>query len=404
MLNIGWVDFSKSDRDMVLSVLRQLTEPGAMDELGIGTIRDAFSDTLFPGTSIIQTRAKYMFIIPYICLELERDGKLSPSEFIASLEQEELALIDVLAVDNTEGVIGMRSRQTLRRKPSSIYWNALRTYGFFTEPLTLSEYAAIFCAKRNAADHQRSKGKRNSRDEGDTADDSDTGKSGAAFWRVPAFDPDWRDTVTIDLTAEEAVYLRDKILTMPVVRDSLLALVLRENRIDFCEYKSFADVSALRGIMSPAMWNDYCLARDFSAFVFGAQVRYNVIFSEGQNETANDLWREYKENRPAINLAEIGARLKPRAGVMRFLKQFQTSIDDEKTLDSLIIRREKELKGPSRAKLTNKELYSYNDNSVNMAPLTYRLGNVQRIIRDIFEGAGRAAAPLDYATEVNANA
>lgn len=131
MLNIGWVDFSKSDRDMVLSVLRQLTEPGAMDELGIGTIRDAFSDTLFPGTSIIQTRAKYMFIIPYICLELERDGKLSPSEFIASLEQEELALIDVLAVDNTGGVIGMRSRQTLRRKPSSIYWNALRTYGFF---------------------------------------------------------------------------------------------------------------------------------------------------------------------------------------------------------------------------------------------------------------------------------
>jgi len=111
MLNIGWVDFSKSDRDMVLSVLRQLTEQGAMDELGIGTIRDAFSDTLFPGVSTIQTRAKYMFIIPYICLELERGSKLSPSEFIALLEQEELALIDILAVNNADGVIGMRSRQ-----------------------------------------------------------------------------------------------------------------------------------------------------------------------------------------------------------------------------------------------------------------------------------------------------
>ena len=181
MLNIGWVDFSKSDRDIVLSVLRQLTEPGAMDELGIGTIRDAFSDMLFPGTSTIQTRAKYMFIIPYICLELERGGRLSPREFITSLEQEELSLIDVLAVNNADGVIGMRSRQTLRRKPSSIYWNALRTYGFFTEPLTLSEYAALFCAKRNAADYQKSKGKRNVRDEDDTADDSDTGKSGTAL-------------------------------------------------------------------------------------------------------------------------------------------------------------------------------------------------------------------------------
>jgi hypothetical protein len=52
-LNIGWVDFSKSDRDRVLSVLRQLTEPGAMDELGIGTIRDAFSDMLFIMTSSV---------------------------------------------------------------------------------------------------------------------------------------------------------------------------------------------------------------------------------------------------------------------------------------------------------------------------------------------------------------
>ena len=388
MLNIGWVDFSKSDRDMVLSVLRQLTEPGAMDELGIGTIRDAFSDMLFHGTSTIQTRAKYMFIIPYICLELERGGKLSPREFITSLELEELSLIDVLAVNNAEGVIGMRSRQTLQRKPSSIYWNALRTYGFFTEPLTLSDYAALFCAKRNAADYQKSKGKRNMRDEDDTADDSDTGKSGTVFWRIPAFAPDWRDTLTISLTEEEAVFARDKILSTPNVRDSLLALILREKRFDFCEYESFAEISVLRDIMPLDMWHDYCLARDFSAFVFGAQIRYNVIFSEGQNETANDLWAEYKENRPTVNFTEIEARLKPRAKVMRFLKQFGALVDDEPALDTLIIKREKDLKSPSRAKLTNKELYPYNDNSVNMAPLTYRLGNVQRIVRDIFEGVG----------------
>ena len=62
MLNIGWIDFSKKDRDIAMSVLRQLTEQGAMDELGIGTVRDAFSDILFPGTSTIQTRAKYLFL------------------------------------------------------------------------------------------------------------------------------------------------------------------------------------------------------------------------------------------------------------------------------------------------------------------------------------------------------
>jgi hypothetical protein len=130
MLNIGWVDFSKSDRDMVLSVLRQLTEPGAVDEIGIGTIRDGFSDIFFPGTSTIQTRAKYLFVVPYICMELERRGRLAPRDFINALEKNELDLINTLAVNGAEGVIGQRSRQTLRRKPSSIYWSALRTYGF----------------------------------------------------------------------------------------------------------------------------------------------------------------------------------------------------------------------------------------------------------------------------------
>jgi hypothetical protein len=371
---------------MVLNVLRQLAEPGAMDELGIGAIRDAFANILFPGTSTTHTRAKYMFIVPYICLELERGDKMSPSEFIASLEQEEITLIDALAIGDARGVIGLRSRQTLRRKPSSIYWNALKAYGFFAGRLTLYEYATLLCAKRNAAEYQKSRGKQSASGEDDTADDPDTGMIDAAFWRIPTFSPDWRDTLTIELTAGEARFMREKILSMPNVRDSLLALVLKHYRRDFCEYRNFGDISALRGLMPSTMWNDYCLARDFSAFAFGAQTRYNVIFSEGLNEDANDLWVKYKEKRPMVNLADIQARVRPKTSVMRFLRQFQSSIDDEAELDALIIRRERELKGSSRAKLTNKELYHYNLNSVNMAPMTYRLVSVQRIARDIFDG------------------
>ena len=391
MLNLGWVDFSKSDRDMVLNVLRQLTEPGAVDELGIGTIRDAFSDIFFPGTSTIQTRAKYFFLIPYLCLELERGGKLSSHDFIASLEQHELDLIDLLAKDNADGVIGSRSRQTLRRKPSSIYWSALRTYGIFTEPLTLPEYAAFFCAQRDAADNRKKSGKWGRRDEDDTTDDMDTGMVGTSFWRAPVFDENWRDSVTIDLTQGEAEFLREKILSMPKTRDSLLALLLRENRTDFTGFENFDDINTLQGLLPPDMWRDYCLARDFSWFVFGAQIRYNVIYSEGQNEDANDLWAEYKEVRPTVNLFDIQTRLKPRVSVMRFLKQFQSALENEKDLDALIIRREKELKGASRSKLTNKDLYSYDGNSINMVPLVYRLPNVRRIVTDIFEGVNRDA-------------
>ena len=138
--------------------------------------------------------------------------------------------------------------------------------------------------------------------------------------------------------------------------------------------------------MSPEMLTDYRLARDFSRFVFGAQIRYNVIYSGGQNELANKLWERYLEERPTVSLSNVQARLGPRSNVMRFLKAFQSALDSESELDNLIIGREKALKGSARAKLTNKELYQYDDNSVNMTPLVYRLPNVQRIVRDIFEG------------------
>ncbi len=390
MLNLGWVDFSKSDREMVWSVLRQLTEPGAVDELGIGTIRDGFSDILFPGTSTIQTRAKYLFIIPYLCLELERERKLSPREFIEALGKRELDLIDILAANGAEGVIGQRSRQTLRRKPSSVYWNALRTFGLLTEAVSLSEYASLQYAQRNASEQQKASGKRQSRYDEDTTDDSDAGNSGVSIWRVPIYE-DWRDNLTIALTAEEAVYLREKITTMPGTRDSLLALVLRENRLDFPEYEDFTELDALQNLMPPEMWRDYQLARDFSRFIYGARVRYNVIFSEGQNELANENWRQFIEERPSVNLEEVRARLKPRADVMRFLKRFEAELDNEDALDKLIIDREKQLKGPARSKLSNKELYKYDGNSINMEPLVYRLSNAQRIVRDIFEGVNADA-------------
>ena len=68
-MQLGWIDFSKNERNKVLSVIHQLEEPAAVDELGLGAIRDGFADYFFPGTSTVQTRAKYFIIVPYILKE-----------------------------------------------------------------------------------------------------------------------------------------------------------------------------------------------------------------------------------------------------------------------------------------------------------------------------------------------
>jgi hypothetical protein len=37
-MQLGWIDFSKAERDKVLDVINLLQEEGAVDELGIGMI------------------------------------------------------------------------------------------------------------------------------------------------------------------------------------------------------------------------------------------------------------------------------------------------------------------------------------------------------------------------------
>lgn len=68
-MQLGWIDFSKEDRQKALDVINLLSEQGAVDELGIGIIRDAFANYFFPGTSTVQTRAKYFLIVPYVLRE-----------------------------------------------------------------------------------------------------------------------------------------------------------------------------------------------------------------------------------------------------------------------------------------------------------------------------------------------
>ena len=54
---LTWLDVSAEQQRRVRDMIRLFEEPGTRDELGVGPVRDAFSELLFPGTSVIQTRA-----------------------------------------------------------------------------------------------------------------------------------------------------------------------------------------------------------------------------------------------------------------------------------------------------------------------------------------------------------
>lgn len=125
----AWLDHSESDRQNALEIVDLFKEQDTRDELGIGTVRDALADTLFPGISTIQTRAKYLLFVPWIYKALE-NKKTKSADIEGLARYHEIELINpLLAADNAIGVIGRDAKANLQRLPSSVYWSGLGVLG-----------------------------------------------------------------------------------------------------------------------------------------------------------------------------------------------------------------------------------------------------------------------------------
>lgn len=55
---VAWLDPSSEDQRRMREIVNLFSENGSRDELGIGQVRDALSDTLCPGTSTLLTRVR----------------------------------------------------------------------------------------------------------------------------------------------------------------------------------------------------------------------------------------------------------------------------------------------------------------------------------------------------------
>ena len=54
LMKLGYIYNNREEQAKVMQVLKLASESVALDELGIGRIRDAFADSMFPGTSTLQ--------------------------------------------------------------------------------------------------------------------------------------------------------------------------------------------------------------------------------------------------------------------------------------------------------------------------------------------------------------
>ena len=400
-MELGWIDFSKTERNKILSVLDLLSQDGTLDELGIAPVRDGFANLFFPGTSTIQTRAKYFFLVAYAAKQLELSSETNPNKILRELNELERECGEVLLEQNKNeyGIIGKRSLQNgkwVKRTPADIYWAGLRKYNIFTGGnMSLTESIRTSAVLKNRKSSLSSLGNRNDNSEEYEADDTNAGNLfKMQFWRMPLYNKDWFENIRMALTKEEGLFLKEQIISS--CPESMLAHILRENMIEVLDLETFSDLNIMIDRFPTEIQEDYELALSFSNFLIVARALYNIMISDGNNLEANEVFELLKSDmdiRANIDIDDILLKLNIfKTDLKNFLKGIQKSMLD-KDVDELkkqIKSREIMLKGANRAKTNHPG--EFPEGWIGGRELDYRFYNAKTIIRDIFESEGKIDA------------
>lgn len=247
----AWIDFDQADRDRTRRIMDLFGQEDSRDELGLGSVRDALADLMFPGTSTIQTRLRYMLFVPWI-YQMAGAHKGSASSRREVARALEIRLIEALVRGGeTQNVIGSAAKEKLKRLPSDVYWAGLLTLGI-----------------------RRFQGSRNACLEATPGESSTLWAAG-----LPPTPDDFLSSpdssANFHLTTEEAGFLRDRLAQE--APDSLFTWLSRQT--------SAAECGMIWQHPARSEWpNDIKAIVDhaerFSRMMHGASLLYNLMLSE----------------------------------------------------------------------------------------------------------------------------
>lgn len=388
----GWLDQDDAQRAAMNEVVKLFQDKSSVDELGIGAIRDAFSNSFFPGTSVLHTRIRYLLFVPWALIEATRRGQ-GVDRARADLRQHEVRLIRSLISGGMEaGVIGSQAQERLKTMPSQVYWPALQRLGVLRWDTSLDGH--LRRAGQNA---------RRGRDLGDGDVDDIGGPDLGIEKELPAPPADLFESASFDLSTDEAAYLQGVLARYP--GGSLLSWLAPQPA---------AGVGDRPWLMPAASQLPEELARSVEHSRrlhhawFGAPVLYNLMLAEvterddlvdGYREDL-DVWeRELNEHRVLegwgrsdfwAHVRDLNPRLRlpTQDFVDRWLALIENGEHRGEAARRLIAERELRLKG-RRARIHHAQARETWTPGAGTGRLGYRWGIARSYLADIDDGLRR---------------
>src|SRR6202162_858444 len=407
MSQFVWLDYSEHERRKMLDIVDLCREHDTVDELGVGSVRDAFADLLFPGTSTIMTRARYFLLVAWTYQRLEKH-RIAPAQIAERARRAETDLIEVIEQsDDSEGNIGPFARTALKRLPSNSYWQGLGIWGIRTFAGSQAQY------HRSLDLHYVQLGRHSARlsERDNEHDDLVTPNWHGGLIAPPSKFP---GECSLRLTRREAEYLAECIRLSPMSSGSLLAELIAQRRqtgnVPFVWQHPHA--AALAANLQELI--DH--AQKFSEVMHGAPLLYNLILAEqAQRDESVATYRD--------RFAKWADLLSRQSRVFAFWKRerfwklitaanprISTSthdfintwwnlalagdalaLRDDRSARTLIRERERRLK-KNLARIDNPRALELWNGASGTAQLEFRWGISQQLLQDIFTGLESADA------------
>ena len=408
-MQIGYITFNSEERQRVMKVLQLVRDQNAIDELGLGRIRDAFANEMFPGMSTLQRRAKYFAVLPSLYHEATKVNYRNPQEVRKQIIHWEIRLTEMLingcgiSDEKMTGITGSSTLEAAKRDetkyvkydPTYIYQNGMRLYGMIRGNVSLEKLIFDQSELRKKYPERYT--------DLDTSSDAEEqfGIKQVFVTCGEAYDFENGVKLPIQLTYKEAVFLKNHIETSHNSKDSLLAYLLK-NEIEVEPY--FADFEKTKSIMDSLpehFQRQYKLALHFSNWAKYMHLRYRYLFALG-NDNIEDtcFWKEQiqelldghneiLDSRRMYEVLQYVDNLILEPTIKQFCMEAAILLSEnkQKELDELIKKREKRIKG-NRHKIDNPKYINYSMGTPST--MSFRWNEiVYQVITDIRNGYGK---------------
>lgn len=392
---IAWLDASSEEQRRMRDIIQLFTDREARDELGLGTIRDALGDMLFPGTSTLHTRARYLLIVPWIyqLAATERNPVRKADELERGLAEAFEGTGDV------EGLLGAQVGRLLKTLPSEVYWAALGRYGIRLDGAKTREGALLTPAVAALS----------------LEPNEDPALDRVWHGGLPQPPEGFPRTVRggFAMRWTEANWLRERF-----VSEAQGTLLDHFVHIAPTGDTAFPWDDPATPVLTGELRDQLDHARVFSGVMHGAQLLYNLMIAQRYEEAGNEgvespverYTADFQEWADAVNPDEVrdwdvertfGLAREQRSRevppqTQKFVRNWSTFVRRHEPAvlpnlpeaQDLIVRREKETKGKNGRLNSAKRLAAWGGAS-GAARLNYRWPNVRRLLNDLHAGLAR---------------